>query len=405
MGKGLVETTFEAGPNDDLLVVDVYDKGGSSIVNSYQKKDGEAIDTLDSINGENDSGGTEPESDESSPMESPDSPEYSQSEVARMLSDGNSDIFGFLTDLSSGAAGKFGLNIGTINTITAIINGVSKALNTSYSASDIKNIAGIANALSNGGYQSTIKDKKALDTLVTSTVKTGAEIGLPGVFSKIASNPSHDKAVLAVAAKQAIEATVDKGDTSVFLDVITTEYVTGLETQYPAIIKDVLSNAVRPTDLSEQNYAEFYDTVTGGFEKINEEWNKVYRDNNRTQSTVSETKNSFIDETLEAYVLNIPLDIKFNSDVSYNSAVDVQFADVRLGPVFRAIYGATLDNDFINEKINEWLDPINSSLREKRKESFMALVSKQFKIRTIEEDFKYHFPLEIPNLNREITAI
>lgn len=401
MGKGLVETTFEAGPNDALLVVDVYDKGGSSIVNSYQKKDGEAIDTLDALNGSGGPGSSDP-APAGSPAAAP--PEYSQTDINRMLSDGNSDIFGMLANLSSAAAGKFGLNSNTINTITAIINGVSKALNTSYSASDVKNIAGIANTLSNGNYQSSVKDKKALDALVSSTVKVGAEIGLPGVFSKIASNPAHDKTVLAVAAKQAVEATVEKGDTSVFLDVITTEYAAGLETQYPAIIQDVLTTAVKPKELTEQGYGNFYETITQGFQEVNEEWNKVYRGNNQTLSSVTETKNDFINETLEAYVLSIPLDVKFNADKSYNSAVDVQFADVRLGPVFRAIYGATLDSDFINEKVNEWLDPVNASLREKRKESYMTLVSKQFTKRTLEEDFRYHFPIEIPDLNRRITT-
>lgn len=400
MAQGLVATIFEAGPNDDLLAVDVYEGGGGPVVNSYQKKAGGAIDVLSTINGgDSGGGGSSPPAPAPAPAPAP-----SKTDVNKILSDGNSDIFGFLTNLSNSAAAKFGIDTTSVNTFTAVVNGITKALNTDYSASDVKAIAGIANVLSDGGYVNTVKDKKALDALVMSTVATGSEIGLPNVFSKIASNPKHDKSVLATAAKQAVETTVAKGDTSVFLDVVSTEYVTGLKTRYPAVINDVLTSTMLPDTLSEQGYGEFYKTITNGLSKVDGEWNKDYRNNEQILISDAVVRNPFLNETLESFVLSIPLDIKYNSDPEYNSVVDVQFGDVQLGAIFRAIYGATLDNDFIALKVSEWLSTDAMILRQERTDAWMTLVSKQFDYRTIEDDFKFHFPLEIPDLNRSVTV-
>lgn len=399
MAQGLVETTFEAGPNDELLAVDVYESGGSSVVNSYQKKDGGALDVLDNINGSDDPAS----SPDPSPAPAPASPPLSQTEVNRMLSNGSSELFGLLTDLSSAAASKFNINNKTINTITAIVNGVSKALNTSYSASDIKAIAGIVNVLSDGVYTNEVKDKKALDALVSSAVTTSAEIGLPNAFSKIAANPKHDKNVLAVAAKEAVQTTIEKGDASVFLDVVGTEFASGLETRYPSVIEDVITNVSKPVEITEQDYGNFYSNLTTGFTKVNDQWNKVTREENHVLFTDTSITNKFLNESLQSYIFSTPIDVKYSPDISYNNAVDVQFADIQIGAMFRAIYGATLDNEFISEKINEWLDPDTATLRQVRKDAWLTLVSQQFTKRSIEDDFKYHFPLEIPRLNNVIT--
>jgi hypothetical protein len=209
---------------------------------------------------------------------------------------------------------------------------------------------------------------------------------------------------LATAAKQAVETTVAKGDTSVFLDVVSTEYVTGLKTRYPAVISDVLSSTMLPDTLSEQGYGEFYKTITDGLSKVDSEWNKDYRNNEQILISDAAVRNPFLNETLESFVLSIPLDIKYNSDPEYNSVVDVQFGDIQLGAIFRAIYGATLDNEFIALKISEWLSVDAMILRQERTDAWMTLVSKQFDYRTIEDDFKFHFPLEIPDLNRSVTV-
>lgn len=401
MAQGLVATTFEAGPDDSLLVVDVYESSGSAVSSSYQKKDGGAIDVLSAIGG-GEGGGEGTTTPVPTPAPAP--PKPSQTEVNRILSGGSSDLFGLLTNLSAEVAAKFGIDSQTAGAITTIVNGVAAALNTSYSASDVKNVADIVNVLSDGAYTSSVKDKKALDSLVTATVTTGAEIGLPGVFSQIASNEEHDKEVLANVANQAIQATIENGDASVFLDVTNTEYATGLQTRYPSVIQDVLSNTTKPSTLSEQGFSDYYTQLTDSFDKVNVDWNKTYRDNEQTLAFDAETVNEFLNETLEAYVLSVPLDIKHNSDVAFNSAVDVQFGDVQIGSIFRAIYGATLDNTFISEKIAEWVEPEAAMLRQKRKDAWLTMAAKQLTARTIEEDFQHHFPLEVPSLTREIAV-
>lgn len=46
MGK-LAKPSFQTGPDDELAVVDVYEKDKSEVVNSYQEKDNEAIEAVD----------------------------------------------------------------------------------------------------------------------------------------------------------------------------------------------------------------------------------------------------------------------------------------------------------------------------------------------------------------------
>ena len=53
MSKELCKTTYEAGPEDELLVKDVYKSSSSAVVNSYQDKNPENASIMDFISGLN----------------------------------------------------------------------------------------------------------------------------------------------------------------------------------------------------------------------------------------------------------------------------------------------------------------------------------------------------------------
>lgn len=420
MGKGLVKTTFESGPDDSLAAVDVYEGGGSEIVNSYQKKSGGAIDVLSRVNGGGSGGGTSGGGSSGGGSSSGGSAGGSatstggasgggaaltKNQINRILSNGNNAIFGYLTDLSSEVSKKFGTDKDTKNKVGTVVKGVPKPLNTDYSASDVKNIAGIANALSDGKYDNKVTDKKALDSLVSATVVTGAEAGLPEIFSTIAGNPDHDVDVLANSAKEAIELTISKGSVDVLFDVAKTKYIDQMNTRYPELIQDLFVSLAKPDELTEQDFNSFYFDLTSNLDKVRPNWNTTYRDNKPIQFTDISIANEFLDELAKSYSIFAPLNIKLNLDSEYNSAVDVEFASPEVGAYFRAIHGATntLDTVYVKEVLDKWLEPEAMSLRDKQREAWYVSVASEFPKRSLVDDLKIHFPLEIPRIDSSIS--
>lgn len=450
MGKSnLVETTFQAGPDDKLLVVDVYDKGDSGIVNSYQKKDAQAIDVLDSLNGKgggggggsggsgggsggnggsgggsggndggsgggssnNSSGGNNSNDASSNDFASdfgdlPENEWNDPGEDIERLVNGDSDMANYFDGFDEAVQKQLDMGNFDKNQIYGEFGDITNKIPNIIPYGNLKNITGVINSVTNGNFPSTFTDRGAAASLVGNLSNIGSSLNLPGVFSKVAQFGGLATDVLLNAAAIGVQASLARGDIGVFNDVAKTSIANQLNYVIPNVVNRVIGGAKRNRNLDYNNYSNYYDEARGGFNTVDPNWNTTNRNQTTVYNGTVVGSNPFFMDTLKASVRQKPLIILPvpNNVSSDNNFIDLEYANLNDPDIFDAVYGTDLSYENKTKIINDWEQDTNGKInRDNRNNDSFLMVMDKFKPSTVTESLSEDFPFIDARIDRQIS--
>lgn len=364
----LVKTIFQAGPDDQLIVKDVYDSNSSEVVNSYDKTEPEALDVLDPLNGK---AKDEKQNNEDTPSDSPDSSDsgggndpfsdlnpdtlsrdIGLEEMLDRYGNGDVNIETALREMSDGASGDFDLPDEFANDVYYNLGDKSGKLLPSFPVGDARRLASIVNSLCNGSYNLGITDSGALTNLLARLANMASAMRLPGVLGAVANCFSPD--ILNGAAVSGINSSLGRGDIGVFNDVMRTGIGGGLRYSMPNIVNQVINGARRPREITNGGLANYYQDARNGLSTVDPNWNTVNRNGSRVFNGSQMQTNPFFMDSVRANVTSQPLNISVSPNGSYGNYIDRETADLSNPAVFESLYGPNVPLSERSRIINEW---------------------------------------------------
>ncbi len=399
----LAKTIFQSGPDDDLIVKDVYESDSSEVVNSYDKTEPEAIDVLDTINGTADDDSQQQEEDNSNNENNEESSNENSNEspvdeLGSGLEDildryGNADenIADALRQMSEEGRNKLLPTDQEIEDIYYSVGDKEGSFNPSFPIKDAKNLASIINSICNNSYGLNINDNGALAALLGALSNMASLMGLPGVLSAVQGclNPS----VLMNGALLGINSSLKRGDVSVFNDVATLPIANQLRYRNPNITNQVIENMRRPSRLQEQGLSNFYQTTRNSLNIVNPNWNTTSRGSGQVFNGYEVSKNPFFLDTVRANVVSKPMNIFASPDASYGNFVDLETADLNNPYVFESIYGRNLSVGQKTKIINDWRNDQSrlTGYNQRKNDAYLLLMQGQ-KQDTVLDSLRKDFP-------------
>lgn len=346
-GPKIANTTSANGPDDKLIVVDVYEENGSKVANSYQETHPEAIDVLDGLDGGGEEGlkdqGDIPVNDDFDGLDS-DSPnndlsdiapsydfnEVSQDELDEWLAGENYDFLGDINDLG-GLKDSFKSMIGGLDQIYVDINGAVSKLNGAVSPRSLNALTSLINKAGCGTYNPNISYRGSSTSFLSGLINAASRLGLPGALNAILNcitDPNVIGGVLSnvlprVASQANIPLLNDIGNSRIANDVI------GI---MPNVISQTVSNLGRPNGMQQSQYGGYYGQASQSFNNIDPSWNSTVRyENGSSIDATVVNSNSFFRDTLQANVLSTPATVVINNTSSGNAAT-VQYGQSPYAP-------------------------------------------------------------------------
>lgn len=443
MGKSaLVDTTFQAGPDDSLLVVDVYDKGDSGVVNSYQKKDAQAIDVLDSLNGKGggggggDSGGgsggssgggsggsggsgggggggsggnTDSDSNNDFASDFGDLPENDWvdpgPDIERIVN-GDSDMANYFDGIDEAVQRQMDLGNYDKDQVFGDFGGIINKIPNIVPYGNLSNITGVINQVTKGNFPATFTDNGAIAGLIGNLANVGSSLNLPNVFSKISEFGGLATDVLLNAATIGIQASLARGDISVFNDVAKTSIANQLMYAMPNVVDRVIGSSRRNRNLDYNGYSDYYDNTRSSFNKVNPNWNTTNRGQSIVYNGTVIGTNPFFLETLRANVTQAPLSIRpipDGVDID-NNVFDLEYADLNDPDVFDSIYGDGGSYQDRTQILKDWNEDTERVIkRDNRQEDSFMLLMEKFTPTTVKESLYEDFPFIDASIDRQIS--
>jgi len=267
----LARTTYLSGPDDKLAAIDVYKKSDSSVVNSIQTLenlmfDAKAISSLLSGKGAN-----------LIPVLKTLVVNTNVDKVSSRLFGGNVSLKSLYSDLSSVVKNSLSIEGNLKDKITATFKGSQSDIKLGC-FDDAKAIGGLVNEFTNKAYTGSFKDFGGVVSLVTNLTKQGSEIGLPKVFSTLATYVADDK-VLASAARQLLPIASSRGDMNLFLDIASSPIFKQIKGINPGIINSMINAFKLPAGMDQRQSAPYYNSVSTSFKNVNPNWNRYKKIN------------------------------------------------------------------------------------------------------------------------------
>lgn len=303
----LVNTTFYAGPEESVAVIDAYKKKSSAIVNSFQELEKVADTKIASI--------VSPPSTPAAMTNLISSvvngrPVVNQAAVMERLLGTGTNFQSTFNTLQQGIQAGFGIATGVINQVTGTINGLTSILK----SVDIKSISGIGslvNKLSNGNFNLALIDKGALSGMVSGLVKEGSKLGLGGIFNSL-SSVIQNKDILLNAAKSILPTAIK--DIPLLKEMALSAVGKDLKNIMPNLVSSVVKNFKIPKGTPEKAFAGIYNDIVSSFTAIDPGWKQCTRGGNETlnvSSVVTQNniagKISDLDNLMAEPVLNRPV--------------------------------------------------------------------------------------------------
>lgn len=348
-GPKMAETITATGPDDKLIVVDVYQEEGSAVVNSYQETHPEAIDVLDTAKGKP-QGGSEESSDDplgdfidkftgddsaganndiSDLTDLDASTDYGLDSIEELAAS-NDELLSDITDLSDPLKGALAIPGQVVPEIYAQTGDMLNRLRAGISTQSLGALTNIVNQLSNGQFPTTILNSTGIGTLVAGVTSAASRIGIPNTFSAIASGINNQSA-MDIALRTVLPEVVRKANIPLLNDIANTPLVRSVQNLIPGIVGETVRGLTRPTYLGQNEYAGYYGASRQTFGRIDSNWNSDVRYENGTvlNGTVVGS-NPFYYDTAQASVMNYPITVKPNP----NSGMDQNPAVVEYGDVY-----------------------------------------------------------------------
>lgn len=352
----LATTTFQAGPDDKLAVIDVYEKEGSGVVNSFQETHGDAIDVLDTLAG----GGEKPKDNagngegggdefkESDPYSGDNAPNNDSSDLtggldgapdvgsageAERLANSDPDYISDIDDLDENvregmcfrgdSTDEVFYDIEPLEDLEEIndYNWNPAKIVKGVNFRSVKSVNNIINRLSGGAVKGRITDVGGMASLIASSAIQGSRMGMPNVFNAI-TRGKINKTILARAVGVMIPSIVAKANIPLLNDIARSPFGPMLPRVAPGIIGNTIKAIARPTGMPQNQYGQYYGNVRDTFDRIDPNWNKTSYGNRQVLNGTVVSSNEFMTEAMYANVSTRPLQIKsqFEGNGYYNES-------------------------------------------------------------------------------------
>ena len=339
-GPKLAKTVAANGPDDKLIVVDVYTEDGSEVANSYQDTHPEAIDVLDGAGG----GGSDGLKSDATPeisggfdgvdVDSPNNDisdlaenfaEVPASDIADWLSGGNYEIASDINDLSDKLKESFRSALKGADEVYADLNGVVTKLQPGIDPRSMGAMTGLVNKLGCGNYNPNILYRGGNVSLISSLINAASRIGLPGVFNAIA-NCVTDPNVIGGVLRNVLPNVASQANIPLLNDIGNSKLAKDVIGVMPGIIGQTVGNLGRPNYLQQSQYAGYYGQARQSFGNIDPYWNTTTRgDYGRSLDATIVNRNSFFNQTLQASVLSTPMQVLVNTVTGDGNAAKVNY--------------------------------------------------------------------------------
>jgi hypothetical protein len=355
-GPKLAETIAATGPDDKLIVVDVYEKEGSSVVNSYQETHPEAIDVLDTAKGTSQDGGGEEGGDDPlgdfidqftgddsgglnndiSDLTGLDpSTDYGLDSIEELAAS-NDDLLSDMSDLSDSIVNSFAIPGVVVPEIFSQSGDILSRLRSGIGNQSLNALTNMINQLSGGLFPTSILNNSGMGGLIAGVTNAASRIGIPGSFSAIARG-INNQSVMDIALRTVLPDVVKRANIPLLNDIANTPLVRSVQNLIPGVIGETVRNLSRPTYLNQDGYANYYGETRQTFGRIDPNWNRDTRyDNGTVLNGTVVSSNPFYYDTAQANVMYSPINVSLNPDsdaranpslVEYSRANDTVFVN------------------------------------------------------------------------------
>lgn len=428
----LVKTTFQSGPDDGLLAVDIYESESGEVVNSYDKTESEALDVLDTLNGKASAGspisgllglsglgglaeqfGSNLLSDLVGGLDLSNPFTNLNPDVTQQLLDmdesvarySNEDInaAAAIREMSDPVKNQFLIPKTDANNVFGTFSDVTKKISTVLPITDTRNIGNLVNNISKGNYPTSYVDKGALSNLISNTVNMASIAKLPKAFSTIAQYSGIDTRVLTKAATSAINVSLQRGDIEVFKDVARTSIANDLKYAMPNVVNRVIGSVERPREVTYNDTPRYYQEARDSFTRVDPNWNKTVRGSGSVINGTAIATNPFMMQCVRSSVTAQPLVIKTSSSGNLGNYIDPEYADISVPEVFNSVHGTNHDTQAREKIISDWKADTNRIQRanERKDDSYLMLMEKT-PTRSVVDTLRSDFPM-LPLNNNSIS--
>lgn len=318
----LATTTFEAGPDDKLAVVDVYAEGSGGIVNSYQETHDESIDVLDSLNGAGGDttggatdalGGTAADnvgdaigsglgganndlSDLTGGLDG--APDVGSMGDLESLTNGDSDLLSSMSDLAAPLSDSLSQIGQGFEDISVIENGlVVGNIAPGFDLKSIRGVNDVVTKLADGNYKGIINHAGGLSNLVSNICNVGSRMGIPNVFSNI-SKGINDVQLMAKSLTNIVPNIIKTANIPLLNDIARTPLAGMVKQISPNVIGSTIANITKPLNMVAGDIGKFYSQARSTFSKIDSDWNKVSFGANKILNATVVSQNPFMKQAM-----------------------------------------------------------------------------------------------------------
>lgn len=295
-GPGLLaKTTYVAGPNDAVAVIDVYKKPTSAVVNSWQDVGARVGLDISAAFG----GVGKGQISALLKLTSDGKIQLSAQGILNRMTGGNSPLASAFRDVSAGVKAAIALPGQLINSVSATINGTVRAVSAA-AMDDVRGIASVINAATNGSYGISITDNGAMAGMVASVSLQGSALGLPKVFSTL-SLSIQSPSVLNTAASMIMRTATKLGNYDLIADIASTSVGRQMGALYPNVISDMVQGYRLPANTNQATYPGQYVDMKDTMDAIVPDWDAYYRNGGTILSTSALNKaNRSVDNLIVA---------------------------------------------------------------------------------------------------------
>lgn len=380
----LIDTTYAAGPLDELKVVDVYQAGSSSIVNSYQEKGSGAVNLLDKVLGGT---GKQISSLLKKAMSIVKTPlNLSGAAQIEKLSNGSTDLSGGLKSLSSGIVSAMNVAPSLMNSVNAVLGSKVTKINFS-NISDVRQMANLANTITGGSYKPSINDVGGQASMIAGIVNQGSRMGLPNLFSVI-SGKTTDKNVIMRAMTSIVPSLVKNVDIPLLNDIASTPYVKQVAKVLPSAVGLIAKVMGKPLNMQQNQMLNYYNTTVNSFDRVQPRWDTYNRGATTSVNGCIAGNNKFYQQMVSSKLKSTPLRVVLPDD------------QTNYGPnVFSSNSAPPVDSPD-----PEAFSVMSVEAEREGNEKFMALMD-VFPVTNVQDELKKNFPFFSPSLDTGQTRL
>ncbi len=333
-GPKIAKTTSANGPDDKLIVVDVYEEDGSQIENSYQETHPESLDVLDGLDGGGAGGEKTPEELIEESFDGMD--DYSANndledltgdfdptdpwQLDDYLTGGDNDLLGDFNSLSDKLQDFLRSGIQGLDDIYADLNGAVSKINGAISPRSMGGLTGLMNKLG-CGYNPNISYRGSSIGFLSGLINAVSRLGLPGAFNAIA-NCISDPNVIGGVLRNVLPDVASRANIPLLNDIASSRVARDVIGVMPNIVGQTVRNLGRPTGMNQVEYRDYYNTASQSFSTIDGNWNSAIRgDYGRSLDATVVNSNEFFGDTLQSSVMSYPVSVEYNNAPNGNAAV------------------------------------------------------------------------------------